>query len=208
MLGPSDRLRGNNPGLPKTERGCCHLHSETNAKAGKTMGLSTWCLISSCGTYPWLLTARCQVTFPSRVTTASSLLLHPVTERTFVSRQSPPQQFLFHFYSHIVGLTLIIPYRKWELINEANSGIPSAVTKMSRNKKGSQNKSDLRSTKTPLYFKLHCYRKKQYSIILLSCLCIRLHYVIFFIQNVCLTSNILFLIQLQEMPNAKIFEVT
>lgn len=53
-------------------------------------------------------------------------------------------------------------------------------------------------------------KKKKGSIVLYSCHAsapdlTRLH---FFIQNVCLTSNIFFVLQLQEMPDPKIFEMT
>lgn len=171
-------------------------------------GLSMRRSVSSCETHLWLLTACCRVTFLSRVTTASSPVLHPVTERAFVSRRSLPQKLLFHLFSFTVGLILIVPERKWELTNEASRGTLNPVTKMSNNKKRSPNKSDLKSTKTTLYLKLHWYRKKQHSIIFLSCFCTRLNRVTFFIQNVCLTSNKFSLMQSQEMPDVKTFKVT
>lgn len=137
-------------------------------KPEKTMGLSTRCSISSCETYLWLLAARRRVTFPSHVTAVSSLLLHPVAERTFISRQSLPQHLLIHLFSFTVGVILIVPWRKWELTNEANRGTPNSVTKMSNNKKRGQNKSDPRSTKTTLYLS-SCTGTEKSSIVLYSC---------------------------------------
>lgn len=64
----------------------------------KMLCCSIQCSISICETYLWLLTALLWVTFVSRVTTLSSLLLNQVTEITPASRQLLSQELVLYLF--------------------------------------------------------------------------------------------------------------